>query len=71
MAYTDVDKKKMYASVSEDLTNVAVALQDFIDSEASETEPTEEVTFARSTANQIVTLIGNFSVRAKRCETDK
>ena len=70
MAYTDVDKKKMYASVSEDLTNVAVALQDFIDSEASETEPTEEVTFARSTANQIVTLIGNFSVRAKRCEKE-
>lgn len=70
MAYTDADKKKMYASVSEDLTNVAVALQDFIDSEASETEPTEEVTFARSTANQIVSLIGNFSIRAKRCEKE-
>lgn len=70
MAYTDADKKKMYASVSEDLTNVAVALQDFIDSETSETEPTEEVTFARSTANQIVSLIGNFSIRAKRCEKE-
>lgn len=70
MAYTDAEKSKMYQSVSGDLTNVAVELQNFVDSETSETEASEEVVFARSTVNQIVSLIGNFSIRAKRCEKE-
>ena len=71
MAYTDEQKAEMYDSVSSDLTNVVLSLEDFMSSEPSETEVSEEVSFARSTRNQLVTLIGDFSVRAKRYEADE
>ena len=56
----------MYDSVSNDFMNAVLSLDDFINSASSETEVSEEVSFARTTRNQIAALIGNFAIRAKR-----
>ena len=73
MAYTDTDKAEMYKSISEDLADIVMKLQDFIDADAdantADAEQSEEIAFAQSASNQLLGYIGNFSVRRKRCES--
>ena len=70
MAYTAEQKTEMYQSVSGDLTGVIVKLQDFIESESAAADVSDEVSFAERTVNQLIALVGNCTVQAKRHETD-
>ena len=66
--YTQKQKADMYASVAEKLTDVVGELQAFVDAEPKpkgNEEPSEEVGFAQSNANQLTNLVGNFAVKAK------
>ena len=66
--YTNEQKSEMYRSASEDLTNVVVGLRGFI--EAAADEESDEVIQARTTADRLVTLIGNYKVREKQSLTE-
>ena len=71
VAYTNAEKTEMYESIQDDLTNVVVRLQDFLESDVSDTELSEEQRFASATNSQLANLIGNVAIRKKRCETEK
>lgn len=68
MAYTDKQKLEMYESIHEDLSGIAVKLQDFIESETGESE---EKVSARTMNNQIVGMVGNISIRIKRSKVQE
>lgn len=65
---TQNQKLDLYSATRDGLTTIAAKLEDFADNEPSEPTPTADALFARSAANQLKSLIGDFGIRAKRQE---
>ena len=73
MAYTNAQKAKMYGDGQADLTQTALNLKKFFEDETSfvDGEPTPEQQEARRSYQQLVDMIGRFTVEAKANEASK
>ena len=71
MEWTNVEKAKLYVDIRDNLTTVAAQLEGFLESHGADAEPSEAQLFTKNTRDRLLTLIGNFAVRAKRFETEE